>query len=126
MKRNGFSLRTRIKLAQKMPDAYEEMIKLRSYIINLHKNTNFELCHTANMDEVPLNFDAPSNRTVNQKGAIKTRGHEKTRTAVLACCADGTQLPHMLIFKKKDQDGMKLWRKRPGNLFKKPSMPVQC
>lgn len=41
------------------------------------------------------------NRTVDMKGvktdAIKTSGH----TAVLSCCADGTQLSPMLIFKRK-------------------------
>ncbi|CAI9725534.1 Hypothetical predicted protein [Octopus vulgaris] len=68
MKRNGLSLKTRTKLAQKMPDAYEEKIlKFHSYIINLHKNTNFELCHIANMDEFPLTFDVPSNKTESKQ-----------------------------------------------------------
>ena len=107
MKRNGLSLRTRTKLAQKMPAAYEEKIlQFHSYVINLRKNTNFELSQIANMDEVPLTFDVPSNRTVDQKGvktvSIKTSGHEKTHyTVVLACCANGTKLPPMLIFKRK-------------------------
>jgi hypothetical protein len=43
---------------------------------------------------------------VDIKGAklitIKTYGHEKTHyTAILACCADGTKLPLLLIFKQK-------------------------
>jgi len=77
---------------------------------------------------------------------IKTSGNEKTRYAVvLACCADGTKLPPLLIFKSKmlpkdviphgiyvhfhstgwmDGEGMKLWlekvwSKRPGGLLKK-------
>jgi len=33
---------------------------------------------------------------------IKTSGNEKTSyTVVLACCADGTRLPTLLIFKRK-------------------------
>jgi len=33
---------------------------------------------------------------------IKTSGNEKTRyTVVVACCADGTKLPTLLIFKRK-------------------------
>ena len=33
---------------------------------------------------------------------LKTSGNEKTRyTVVLACCADGTKLPPLLIFKRK-------------------------
>jgi len=101
------------------------------------------------MDEVPLMFDVPSNKTVDVKGAktimIKTSGNEKTRyTVVLACCADGTKLPPLLIFKRKtlpkdvipygiyvlvhskgwvDGEGMKLWlekvwSKRPGVFLK--------
>jgi len=58
------------------------------------------------MDEIPLMFDVPSNTTVEVKGAktimIKTSGNEKTRyTVVLACCADGTKRPPLLIFKRK-------------------------
>jgi hypothetical protein len=74
---------------------------------------------------------------------IKISGHEKIHyTAVLECCADGTKLPKMLIFKMKimtkykiprgivvhiqerwmDENGMKLWlekvwAKRPGGLL---------
>ena len=53
-----------------------------------------------------MTFDVPSNKTVDVKGAktimIKTSGNEKTRyTVVLACCADGTKLPPLLILKRK-------------------------
>ena len=109
----------------------------------------------ANMDEVSLSFDVPSNKTVDFKGSktvtIKTSGHEKSHfTTVLACCADGTKLPPLLIFKRKtlpkesippgifihvhpkgwmDGDGVKLWlekvwSRRPGGLIKKPSLLV--
>ena len=49
------------------------------------------------MDEVPLTFDVPPNRTVDMKGAkfvaVKANGPEKTHfTVVLACCADATKL----------------------------------
>ena len=42
----------------------------------------------------------------DQKGvktvSIKTSGHEKSHyTVVLACCANGTKLPPMIIFKRK-------------------------
>jgi len=58
------------------------------------------------MDKVPLTFDVPSNKTVDVKGAkkimINIYCNEKTRyTVVLACCADGTKLPSLLIFKRK-------------------------
>ena len=56
------------------------------------------------MDEVPLTFDPPLNRTVNKKGessiCLKTTGHEKTNfTCVLSCTASGEKLPPMVIFK---------------------------
>jgi len=102
-----------------------------------------------NMDEVPLTSDVPSNKTVDVKGAktimIKISGNEKTHyTVILPCCADGTKLPPLLIFKRKtppkdviphgiyvhvhskgsmDGEGMKLWlekvwSKQPGVFLK--------
>jgi len=58
------------------------------------------------MDEVPLTFAVPLNKTVEVKGAkkitIKTSGNEKTHyTVVLGCCADGTKFPPSLIVKRK-------------------------
>ena len=58
------------------------------------------------MDEVPLTIDVPSNKRVDVKGAktimIKTSSNEKTRyIVVLACCADDTKLPTLLIFTRK-------------------------
>ena len=59
-----------------------------------------------NMDETPMWFNLPGNRTVNQKGEknnlVKATGHEKTNfTVVLSCLADGNKLPPMIIFKLK-------------------------
>ena len=58
------------------------------------------------MDEVPLTFDIPLNRTVEKAGAsaviIRTTGNEKSGfTVVLACQANGQKLPPMVIFKRK-------------------------
>ena len=71
----------------------------------MRKKLCFEIGQLGNMDEIPLMFDVPSNKTVNVKGAktimIKS-GNEKTRyTVVLACCADGTKLPPLLSLKEK-------------------------
>ena len=72
----------------------------------MRKKLCFEIGQLGNMDEVPVMFDVPSNKTVDIKGAktimIKTSGNEKYRyTVVLVCCADGTKLPPLLIFKRK-------------------------
>ncbi|GFW49474.1 pogo transposable element with KRAB domain [Trichonephila clavipes] len=57
------------------------------------------------MDEVPLILDCPPNRTVNTCGVKTvsiTTGQEKIHfTVMLACCADGTKLKPLLIFKRK-------------------------
>lgn len=107
MKQNGLSMRTCTRLAQKMPENYEQkVLEFHCFVIQCWKTHQFELGQIANMDEVPLQFDVPSNRTVVKKGVktvtVKTSGHEKSYyTVVVACCADGTKLPPMLIFKRK-------------------------
>ena len=71
----------------------------------MRKKLCFEIGQLGNMGEVPLMFDVPSNKTVDVKGAetvmIKTSGNERMHYSVLACCADGTKLPPLLIFKRK-------------------------
>lgn len=154
MKREGLSLRTQMKLAQKLPAACEnQVLEFHSYVINLRRTYSFELSEIANMDEVPLTFVVPSNKTVGIKGvktvAVQTNGLEKIHfTVVLACCADGTKLPPMIIFQRKmflkekipsgvivhihekgqmNEEGMKIWfnkvwSRRPGGLLKKPAL----
>jgi hypothetical protein len=87
-----------------------------------------EIKHIGHLDESPLTFDVPSNRTVISKGE-KTSDCKKCHYTVLACCADGIKLPPMLILERKmcagkilarviqhvhgngriDKNGMKLW-----------------
>jgi len=107
MRRNGLCMRTKTTIAQKLPREYErKIIEFHKYVINMRKKLCFEIVQLGNMDEVPLTFDVPLNKTVDVKGAktimIKTSGNEKMPyTVVLACCADGTKLPPLLIFKRK-------------------------
>lgn len=58
------------------------------------------------MDESPIQFDMPSNRTVSKTGEktvkIRTTGNEKNRlTVVLTCAGDGSKLKPLVIFKRK-------------------------
>ena len=108
MKRNGLCICTKTTIVQKLPHEYKRkiMVEFHKYVINMRKKLCFEIGQLGNMDEVPLVFDVPSNNTVDVKGAktimIKTSGNEKTHyTVVLACCADGTRLPTLSIFKRK-------------------------
>ena len=86
MRRNGPCMRTKITVAQKLLREYErKIIKFHKYVINMRKKLCFEIGQLGTMDEVPLTFDVPSNKTVDVKGAktimIKTSGNEKTRYA---------------------------------------------
>ena len=52
-------------------------------------------------------FNLPSNNTIEQSGtktvSILSTGHERSNfTVVLACMADGTKLPPVIIFKLKN------------------------
>ena len=56
-----------------------------------------------NMDETPLSFDSPANRTVEETVSrsisVFTTGHERTLfECVLACAANGDKLKPMIIF----------------------------
>ena len=107
MKRNNLSMRVKTRIAQKLPAEYKDkVLEFHKYMINARKEINYEMGQIGNMDEVPLTFDVPSNKSVENKGAktvtIKTTGHEKSHfTVVLACCADGRKLTPLLIFKRK-------------------------
>ena len=107
MKRKNLCIRTRTTLAQQLPADHNEKITLfRRFVreqIDKHKLTSDNI---VNMDEVPLTFDIPMNRTVDVQGSssitIRTTGHEKSHfTVVLACTASGKKLPPMVIFKRK-------------------------
>ena len=75
-----------------MPEDYEEkIINFHHFIIKQRKRHNFEIGQIGNMDEVPLTFHVPSNKTVEAKGTksvtIKTSGHEKNHYTVVLACA---------------------------------------
>ena len=79
---------------------YTLLISLK--IIRFH---NYPLHFIGNMDEMPLNFDMPPNRTVNnttENFKIRATGNEQNGTTVLlACSGDGSKLRPMVIFKRK-------------------------
>ena len=137
MKRNGYSIRARTKIAQKLPKEYADKItSFQRYVIRQRLRAQYPLNCIGNMDETPVNMDMVANTTVDKIGTksvmLKTTGHEKCRyTVVLSCMADGSKLMPMLIFKRKtlpkkinwpkgvvvhvhpkgwmDEEGCKLW-----------------
>ncbi|CAJ0949590.1 unnamed protein product [Ranitomeya imitator] len=136
MKRCGLAMRTKTRIAQKMPKEYKtKIVSFHKFVLEARNKNGYEMTQIGNMDKVPLTFDVPSSKTVDVKGAktiaVKTSGHKKTHyTVVLSCCVDGTKLPPLLIFKRKtmpketipkgvivhvhdkgwmDENGMKIW-----------------
>lgn len=107
MIRNGFSLRRRTTICQKLPaDFDQKLVSFQRYIMQLRKKNQYSLGQIGNADETPIYFDMPVNYTVAKKGSkqvsIKTAGYEKQRiTAMLCATADGKKLPPYLIFKRK-------------------------
>ena len=108
MKRNGLSLRQKTTLAQRLPPNYEEIIvQFQRFIIKQRRAHSYPLHLVANMDESPIQFDMPSNRTVSKTGEktvkIRTTGNEKNRrlTVVLTCTGDGSKLKPLVISKHK-------------------------
>ena len=74
MKRRNLSIRTRTTVSQQLPDNYQEkLISFRSCCTNKINDQKILLKHITNMDEVPLTFDIPVNRTVEK--TIWPRSH---------------------------------------------------
>lgn len=107
MRRKKLSVRVRTTVGQALPADWQE--KKQSFLQYVHKiivEEKFSKESIINMDEVPLTFDCPPNRTVSLKGektvSLVTTGNEKTSfTCVLACAANGDKLKPLLIFKRK-------------------------
>ena len=79
------------------------------------KSQQFDLKAIGNMDETPMFFDMPGNRTVDVKKAstvsIKISGAEKQHfTFILSCLAGGTKLKPAVVFKRKKMPKEKLPR----------------
>lgn len=75
------------------------------FVRNDIANQNISEAQVFNMDEMPMAFDIPNTRTVDEVGtktvAITTTGHERTCfTVVLGCSATGEKLKSMVIFKR--------------------------
>lgn len=107
MQRRHLSIRTRTTTSQQLPKDYDEkIINFLTYCKDKISKKTIQPDHITNMDEVPLTFDIPMNRTVEKTGAstvsIRTTGNEKSSfTVVLGCQANGQKLPPMVIFKRK-------------------------
>ena len=89
-------LRQKTKICQRHPaDLEEKITSFRCFVIHQRLRHSYLLSQIGNMDETPVFFYLPSNRTMDSVGwksaIIRTMAYDKTHfTAVLACMADGT------------------------------------
>lgn len=108
MRRNGFSLRRRTTICQKLPGDFDDkLVAFQKYVIGLRRDHDYSFGQIGNADETPVFFDMPSAYTVNEVGArevrVKTTGYEKQRVTVMLCItADGRKLPPYIILKRKN------------------------
>ena len=95
LKRKGLSIRARTTMSQQLPADFEEkMAAFRLFTEEQIREHGIAPFNIVNMDEVPLTFDLPLQRTVATVGEstvnLRTTGNEKTHfTCVLACTATG-------------------------------------
>ncbi|GFU97518.1 HTH CENPB-type domain-containing protein [Trichonephila clavipes] len=92
MKRNNLVIRSRSTVGLKLPDDWgkkpDDFLTFCKQII-VENNLTEDLIFY--MDNVPLSFDIPPTRTVDDQGAssipINTTGNERTSFTVVLCCA---------------------------------------
>ncbi|GBC09636.1 hypothetical protein RclHR1_00900022 [Rhizophagus clarus] len=105
MSRHNLVNRRKTTISQKLPENYVSLqSEFLSYVLFRRREHQYPLSLIANMDETPISFNLPNNTTVEQRGtrtiSILSTGYERSNfTVVLACTADGTKLPPVIIFK---------------------------
>ena len=72
----------------------------------MNKDNDFSLTQVVNMDKTPLFMNMTSTKTIakiwSKEVNTKTHGQERVHiTTIQWIVADGTKLPHMLVFKRK-------------------------
>ena len=74
MKRHRLSVRCTTACGQKLPDNWEDKVQnFQTYVRELISEGQYPPCKIGNMDEVPVTFDVPNNRTVNEVGEKTVR-----------------------------------------------------
>ena len=104
-RRHSVSMQKKTTLAQQLPTNLEEnIVRFHHFIIAARKRSNYPLSCIYNMDETPMHFELPLNRTLEFSGSqtvsVKSCGAEKRSfTVVLAVSANGAKVPPKVIFK---------------------------
>ena len=104
-RRHSVSMPTKTTLAQRLPANLEEnIVRFHRFVIAARRRADYPLSRIYNMDETPMRFELPSNRTLEFSGSqtvpVKSCGAEKRSfTVVLAVATDGAKVPPKVIFK---------------------------
>ena len=107
LSRNGFVLRRRTTVSQKVPrDSFEKIVAFILYLRGVRRSGNYENNSIFVMDETPVWIELVATTTVNKIGsrevAIKSTGHEKIRiTVVLTARADGAKCKPFIVIPRK-------------------------
>ena len=97
-RRHSVSMRMKTTLAQRLPaDLEENIVRFHRFVIAARRLADYPLSHIYDMDETPMRFELPSNRTLefsrSRSVPVKSCGVEKRSfTVVLAIAADGTKV----------------------------------
>lgn len=88
MNRHGLAIRQRTHIAQKLPTDVEKKVQnFHRFVLKHRKLNDFPIAAIGYMDETPISFDLPSNRTIHFKrektASVKTTGAEKSYMTVV-------------------------------------------
>jgi hypothetical protein len=88
MRRNNLTIRQKTKISQKLPaDLEDKIASFQRFVIGKREEYDYPLACIGNMDETPVFFDLPANRTVDSVGAKTGDTDDGPRTFTLHCCA---------------------------------------
>ena len=69
-RRHSVSMRTKTTLAQRLPaDLEENIVRFHRFVIAARRRADYPLSRIYNMDETPMRFELPSNRTLEFSGS---------------------------------------------------------
>ena len=104
-------------------------VQFHERIAELKQTYHYKESDIINMDETPVWFDMPVKQAVDVKGKkqvvmVKQGNNRQKVTVVLACAADGTKLPPVVIAKGSGRrqtqpvmvDGIPVWRQKSGTM----------
>ena len=107
LERNGFVLRRKTTVSQKLPrDCMEKIISFILYIRKIRIQNRYKDNCIFCMDETPVWIEPIANTTLDKKGQrevpIKSTGHEKVRiTVILTAKADGKKCKPFIVIPRK-------------------------